>query len=135
VLLVTDEQYAAVKAVFVQQCKSKPLVGVCIGLVSNGTTLFYGTCYSLTSAQMSAFPNMDVVLSDTLTITMQPKDYLLDRYDNGARCLGILPTGSVFAGGLFIVGDTFMENYYTVFDCTNGQIGFAPVNAQNCGSA
>lgn len=139
VLLVTDEQYAAIKAVFMTQCQKTPLQGVCAGLVSNGTTLFDGTCYPISAEQEKAFPTLSFNIagasgSTALTLTMAPSQYLIYRYYYGDKCLGILPTGSEFAGGLFIVGDTLMEKYLTVFDNTNNQIGWAPVNAQYCGS-
>ena len=50
------------------------------------------------------------------------------------KCLGILATGSEDSTGLFIVGDTLMQNYYTILDNANNQIGWAAVNKQNCGS-
>ena len=64
---------------------------------------------------------------------MSPANYLKqgtidfpDKY-----CLAVRDTGPT---GFFIIGDNTMENYYVAFDRAQNTIGWAPVNAENCGS-
>jgi len=133
VLLVTSEQFQAIKSVFLANCTNNPLLGICSGLVANDTTLFDGTCYALTEAQIAAFPDLHFNLG-SVTVTMHPHDYLLYRFYATEKCWGILDTGSEEEGGLFIVGDTLLDNYYTVFDNTANRIGWAEVNQKTCGS-
>jgi hypothetical protein len=127
VLLVTDQMFQSMKEIFVNNCSSNPLVGICD--VTNGT-LFDGQCFPLTAKQMAAYPPIVFRLAE-LTLTLQPVDYLIYVSQFGMKCLGIRNTGDF---GLFIVGDTLLQEYYTVLDRTKNLIGFAPVNTDNCGS-
>jgi len=131
VLLLTDEMFQSMKSIFLSNCSNNPLVGICTDL-SNGT-LFDGACFPLTQSQMDQYPLLHIRLNG-FSLTMQPKDYLIFISDPRLKCLGIRNTGPDGDTGIFIIGDTTMQEYYTVFDRTNNQIGFAPVNAKNCGS-
>jgi len=128
VLLVTDPMFQSMKSMFLNNCSANPLFGICVG-VSNGT-LFDGQCFPMNPKQMAEFPPIVFRLKE-LTLTLQPQDYLIYVSEFGMKCLGIRNTG---AFGLFIVGDTLLQEYYTVLDRTRNLIGFAPVNKDNCGS-
>ncbi len=112
-------------------CSSVYLHGVCD--VAVGLTIFDNVCYSFTPAQVSAFPNITLSVPN-INLVMTPQNYILlnygVNYKPGQSCLGVAPTGPQ---GLFIVGDTLLMNYYTVFDQGNQQIGWAPVSSQ-CGN-
>ncbi len=116
---------------FLDLCSSVNLHGICD--VSSSQTLFDGFCYDFTSAQVAQFPNITISVTG-LNLVMNPTNYILLNYGvnfkPGQSCLGIDNTGPQ---GLQIVGDTLLENYYTVFDQTNQQIGWAPVSSQ-CGN-
>jgi hypothetical protein len=128
VVLVTDQMFQSMNSIFLNNCSANPLVGICTG-ITNGT-LFDGACFPLTGKQMAAYPPIEFRLKE-LTLTLEPEDYLIYVSELGMKCLGIRNTGSF---GLFIVGDTLLQEYYTVLDRTKNLIGFAPVNRDNCGS-
>jgi hypothetical protein len=130
VLLVTDEMFQSMESIFVNNCSMNPLVGICD--VNNGT-LFDGQCFPMTASEMARFPPIHFRMNE-LTLTIQPKDYLIYIAEQQVKCLGIRNTGPSSGTGLLIIGDTVMQDYYTVFDRTTNQVGFAPVNSKNCGS-
>jgi len=133
-LLLPTETYSSMKNQFLSLCNSVNLVGICN--VDSSKTLFDGVCYSMTPQDVQQFPNITLVVRN-VNLTMTGTDYVLQGFGtipyqpNGKYCLGISPTGT---GGLFIIGDTLLQNYYSVYDRVNKQIGWAPVNRQACGS-
>jgi hypothetical protein len=107
------------------------LHGICD--VPAGQTWFDNVCLDFTQEQIDMFPNITMSVQG-IELTMTPRNYILlnygVNYKPGQSCLGIDNTGT---GGLFIVGDTLLENYYVVFDQQNTRIGWAPVSSQ-CGN-
>ncbi len=80
-----------------------------------------------------------VIYIDNIPYTIPPAGYLMDNL-NGFRCT-ILVGGSGGCSELFckdtfyILGDTFIRNYYTVLNFNSYEIGFAqsafPLNIEN----
>eukprot|EP01128_Nolandella_sp_AFSM9_P000640 TRINITY_DN10790_c0_g1_i1.p1 TRINITY_DN10790_c0_g1~~TRINITY_DN10790_c0_g1_i1.p1 ORF type:complete len:452 (+),score=123.78 TRINITY_DN10790_c0_g1_i1:174-1358(+) len=96
--------------------------------------LWNGKCFPLTAAEIAAYPTLSLTFPSgsggTFQLTMVPSTYLMiKKAGSGLHCLSIDNTGP---GGLPIIGDTTMQNYVTLFDRENSQLGFAPVNKQNC---
>uniref|UniRef100_A0A0G4I2F3 Peptidase A1 domain-containing protein n=1 Tax=Chromera velia CCMP2878 TaxID=1169474 RepID=A0A0G4I2F3_9ALVE len=72
----------------------------------------------------------EVLLEDQrLQLTLTPDDYLMDSGQEamGQRICFIEMRGDPIASDMWILGDTFMRAYYTVFDGTRGseRVGFA----------
>jgi hypothetical protein len=62
--------------------------------------------------------------SPTIQLILDPRQYMVNTTDTqGNKCVafGIAPS----AGDFFILGDTFMTQFFTVFDRQNAQIGFS----------
>lgn len=96
-------------------------------------------CAFLTSAEIDAYPNISIVLSDEITLHMGPRDYLLFSSPvasaAGQVCFGIGNGGGTSsAPGYNILGDSIMRGYYLVFDGVYRKIGWANVNDAMCGS-
>mmetsp|Transcript_5780 Transcript_5780/g.6281 ORF Transcript_5780/g.6281 Transcript_5780/m.6281 type:complete len:425 (+) Transcript_5780:1-1275(+) len=127
-LYVPDKAYKQIFKALTLLCDKQTLTGIC-GL-SFQDSLFGGKCFSLTSDQLDAFPNLTVVL-DGVKLTVEPVYYLLNygSQTNSSYCLGIQNGGP---GSLTIHGDVVMLGYYTIFDRANKQIGFAKRNTANC---
>ena len=88
----------------------------------------------MTDAEVAQFPNITLAVTN-VPLVMQPRRYLLQGYALNSKpseyCLAITKTGP---GGLQILGDTTLEDYYIVFDRAQKRIGWAPVNTDMCGS-
>jgi hypothetical protein len=71
-----------------------------------------------------------VIYIDNIPYTIPPAGYLMDNL-NGFKCT-ILVGGSgscvldVCDDTVYVLGDTFIRNYYTVLNFTSFEIGFAP---------
>ncbi|PRP79145.1 aspartic proteinase-like protein 2 isoform 2 [Planoprotostelium fungivorum] len=127
ILLFPDDVFNAVKQTFLNKCNKAKLHGVCD--VDEGKTFFDTQCYSLTPRQLKSFPNIELDFGG-IPMVLPPSSYLLPKVgDPSQRCLGIQNTGE---GGLLIIGDTTMQQYYTVFDLENNFLSIAPLNKQNC---
>lgn len=75
-------------------------------------------------------PDVSFVIAGN-TYTLSPQDYLIPDGDIclfGMMALQIPPP----TGPLWILGDVFMRKYYTVWDFSNGKIGFAESVHGNC---
>lgn len=69
-------------------CTTTQLVGVC-GITS-GNSLFDGSCWTMTDADVAAFPNMGFKFDQISTpIEITPNDYLVE--EQGFRCLFVAP--------------------------------------------
>lgn len=98
--------------------------------------LFEDDCFTLTEAEVAAYPGLALNLKNGVSLHMSSKDYLLLGSPLAKApsdyCLGIRNGGSAGGSG-FIIGDTTMRNYYLVFDLAEKKIGWGPVSDQ-CGS-
>ena len=114
----------------------------CLALVDTGTSFlgipgdlfqaFVGKMLSKRS-DCSIRQNSDVICdsSDTsglpdLTFEINGNRYVLKPEDYLIRSqIGIMPVNVTGGRSFFILGDTFIKNYYTVFDMDSNQIAFA----------
>ena len=73
------------------------------------------------SPSLDSLPPLTLTLSSTHSYTLDPADYMVD------RTLGLMPlhthTQSQSSVDLFILGDTFIRTFYTVFDAEEGRVG------------
>lgn len=137
ILLLPTEGFQGLKASLVSLCANAKLAGLCDDNTKpdSGATLFDRKCFPLTPAEVAAYPDINVAVSKDITLTMSAHDYLLTggpfaKGDPTLYCLGVRATGP---GGLFIIGDTLMRNYYMVFDNEKKRTGWAKVNKTTCG--
>ncbi len=111
-------------------CGVHNYTGICN--VPAGSSLFDGKCFDMTAAEIAAFPSITLSVPG-IDLVMDAEDYLRKDFGlvhpTGKTCLAVGDTGNE---GLFIVGDTLLINYLTVFDRGNSRIGFAPVDAAAC---
>jgi len=107
-----------------QLCPGFSVPGVC-----GSPSLFTGTCYKYTQAQISQLPAIEVTLNKGINLNIPASFYLVNNQTSPYYCFGVSNTG---VGGLNIIGDLIMQGYYTVFDVGNQQMGWAPVNGENC---
>lgn len=73
---------------------------------------------------LSSLPNLEFSFGGK-TFPLTPKQYILNVQ---GQCLLGLTGIDVPAGPLWIMGDIFIREYYTVFDVDNSRIGVAPVS-------
>jgi len=125
ILLLPDELYGPLDSTFQSLCSKINLPYIC----KTKKSFFDGYCYPLTQQQIDEFPSIELNI-DGVPLIMSGEDYLLEEQPGSNNyCLAILNTGP---GGFIIIGDTVMQNYYTLFDVTNQRLGWATVNSGNC---
>jgi len=125
VILMNSVSFESFSDTFIQHFSSLP------GVSRDG---FFGSPACILKSkigQISSYPNVTFVVqshdaSSPISLPVPPSSYLIP--SDGLYCLGI---GGIPSVGV-VLGDVFMENYYVVHDRVNQQVGFAPVNAQNC---
>jgi hypothetical protein len=119
------------------------VLGSYSALVDTGTTLIYlpragyqaflsaaGGQTDLLSglASFATAPTRNLVFTVAGTaFALTPAQYLVPAAEYGALALS---SGSYYAwvgdgGAAFVLGQKFLENYYSVFDTTNARVGFA----------
>eukprot|EP01127_Copromyxa_protea_P007480 TRINITY_DN17391_c0_g1_i1.p1 TRINITY_DN17391_c0_g1~~TRINITY_DN17391_c0_g1_i1.p1 ORF type:complete len:421 (+),score=75.07 TRINITY_DN17391_c0_g1_i1:28-1290(+) len=119
VFLVCPVIYSSIQEIFQAQYHKLPGVA---------NTLFSGGCVpdNVMGDKLRLFPNITVTFPDenggTFDLLMGPQSYLM--HSNGAYCLGIVGNG----GTGIVLGDIFMENYYTVFDKVSNRVGFGALS-------
>lgn len=77
--------------------------------------------YFVLCSHKSKMPNIDITMGGA-NFTLTPDDYVIA---DGPLCLVGITGIDVPAEALWIMGDTFMRKYFTVFDAGNKRVGFA----------
>jgi len=138
ILLLPTPMYNALSQRFLSLCTQFNMTGICTGTYNSSATLLDGFCYDLTQEDFSRFPNITFSINSTTGSTFElivpPAAYLVPLrlpFNPSSYCFAVLATGPT---GFFIIGDTVMSGYYSVFNIASQQIGWAPVNTQTCGS-
>jgi len=80
---------------------------------------------TLTSEQISQFPEITITLDDGHSLVVSPKTYF-KRVNDGERSLGVRDGRQTT-----LLGQVVMENYEVIFDRENVLLGFGPNDA--CG--
>jgi len=80
-------------------------------------------CSWLHCPDFSTLPNLEFVLNNQ-SYVLTPKQYIME---TGGACISALMGMDIGepVGPLWILGDKFMEKFYTVFDYENSRVGFA----------
>jgi len=102
----------------------------CIGIVDTGTSLIIGPTDDINNilstlgnscSDLSKLPNIEITIG-TVVLTLSPQIYVIG---SGRNCgFGFSTSDS----DLWILGDSFMRQFYTVFDRDANTIGFAALN-------
>ena len=132
-IYLSSTPYNALKTSFLNSCPSSGLVGVCD--VNSQRTIFDGYCVSLTQAQVNAYPPITIKFgqSSPISLNILPSTYLQQGFcsNPSSYALAIGSGGLDLFGNIF--GDTFMQNFETIFDRANTRLGFGAVS--NCPAA
>ena len=80
-------------------------------------------CSWLHCPDYSTLPNLEFVLNGN-SFVLSPEEYIME---TGDACISALMGMDIAepVGPLWILGDKFIEKFYTVFDFENKQVGFA----------
>lgn len=109
---------------FQDMCSSTNLVGVCG--VKPGKSLFDGYCFSMSAAQINAFPVLSFNIPGWGEVSWESSYYLWQGAGvPGLYCLGIQALAPGSDTGV-IIGDVLMQKFHLFFDRNNDQIGMAP---------
>lgn len=101
--------------------------------IPHADELFAGKCIS--TPKFSIYPVISLVLNGT-SLSLPPQQYILLEENsevgrNSSYCLGVINMGRG-PSSMFIIGDTILTNYYTVFDRKKNRVGWAPANKSAC---
>jgi len=88
-----------------------------------GCIISGGECSWLHCPEYSTLPNLEFVLNN-YSFVLTPQEYIME---TGGACISCLMAMDIAEpiGPLWILGDRFMEKFYTVFDYENSRVGFA----------
>ncbi|XP_030077410.1 gastricsin [Microcaecilia unicolor] len=80
--------------------------------------------YAVSCSNIQNLPTLSFTISG-VSFPLPPSGYVLQ--NNGACTVGIMPTYLPSQNGqpLWILGDVFLREYYSVYDVSNNQVGFA----------
>merc|ERR1711977_15489 len=110
------------------------------GIVDSGTSLLVGPpqiinkilphvqvqedCSNLDTLKPLEITMKDVNGKDKVYV-LEPKDYVMNRMGRCKTGIAIMQIQLAMAHPIVILGDTFLRKFYSVYDHSNGQIGFA----------
>ena len=119
--------FSAFRHQMLEMCKdNNQLVGICVDSnrkkIKPGESMLSGECHTLNSDEISAFPDITVILQGA-ELKMPPTLYLRPSLcdDSSQVTLGF-DSGPAADGT--ILGDVLMENYFSIFDRRHQMVGF-----------
>jgi len=110
------------------------------GIVDSGTSLLVGPPDIINRilphvqvkedcSNMESLKDLEISMTDVngkaKTYILEPKDYVMNRMGRCKTGIAIMQIQLAMAHPIVILGDTFLRKYYSVYDHSNGQIGFA----------
>jgi len=110
------------------------------GIVDSGTSLLVGPPDIINKilpsvqvkedcSNMESLKDLEISMKDVngkvKTYILEPKDYVMNRMGRCKTGIAIMQIQLAMAHPIVILGDTFLRKYYSVYDHSNGQIGFA----------
>ncbi|KAI0556584.1 Aspartic peptidase [Gracilaria domingensis] len=94
-------------------------------------------CSYIPDESVAAMPNITIALTDDVSITLTPDDYLIKyRVIDGKRhrCVAMIATDSLLEKGYgLLLGSAVMKKYAIVFDRGAYRVGVADAKTENCG--
>jgi len=73
----------------------------------------------------SRIPPISITFGDS-ELFMEPETVKFGPINVGSNtCMGTITYVETFGNGAWILGDSWMSNFYTIFDYDNKQVGFA----------
>lgn len=107
------------------------------GLCSMSSWFRPRVCHHLEDEHLQAMPSLTFQLSDDISITLDPDDYLLPykKIDGKLfRCVAIIVTDVLSKRNVgLLLGSIVMKKYAVAFDRANRRIGIAKAKPEQCG--
>jgi len=110
------------------------------GIVDSGTSLLVGPPQIINKilphvqvqedcSNMDTLKPLEITMKDVngkdKVYVLEPKDYVMNRMGRCKTGIAIMQIQLAMAHPIVILGDTFLRKFYSVYDHSNGQIGFA----------
>lgn len=129
-LVVPTPVYDAIGEAIAATCPDSNLVGVC-GLARNDSIIYNGECFTMTDAQIEAFPPLGITFGGNVTILVDGYGYLVPNVtDPTCYAWGLQDGGP---NSLVLHGDVVLKNKYVTFDKSSMQLGWASnINLNAC---